>query len=75
LFLGEFSQNAIPHEGTEEEEEMVNLSGPPEKLYGPGTSVFSFTSSFSDATNFIDSAAGKRNGLITIDGGPHTFWW
>ena len=40
---------------------------------GPGSSIYSFTNAFETLSSQINSNSNNR--LITIDGGPHTFWW
>jgi hypothetical protein len=45
-----------------------------EKLLGSESSIYSFTGSFNEATRSIALQPAKQ-GVITIDGGPHTLWW
>ena len=44
----------------------------PNQLLGPGSSIYSFTKSFQNAVKDIDLHPATH---ITLDGGPHTFWW
>ena len=46
---------------------------PHELRLGPASSIYSFTKAFETLSTQITSGANDR--LITIDGGPHTFWW
>jgi hypothetical protein len=62
---GEFTDRALPPEG-----ENNGQRGEP--AISPKSSIFSFTNSFDLATKEI--YANPRT-MITIDGGPHTFWW
>jgi hypothetical protein len=43
-----------------------------EKRIGRGTSITSFTNKLQENTNEI---LRRPHSTITIDGGPHTFWW
>jgi len=46
---------------------------PREMRIGPGSSVYSFTRSFETLASQLRTNTNDR--LITLDGGPHTFWW
>lgn len=51
---------------------------PPEKLLGKGSTLYSFAKSFNDFTTHLsnlDPSSDEAKQLITVDGGPHTFWW
>ena len=70
----------------EAQERLVQLEAPTatprEKLLGPASSVFSFTRSFTTLSDRLDAALSGQAparlsavDLVTVDGGPHTFWW
>ena len=50
----------------------------PDKLIGEGTSVHTYTDTFTSASQQIEADVDTGSGMsssITIDGGPHTLWW
>jgi hypothetical protein len=57
------------HEGLEGEERTG------EPFIGPATSIFTFTRAFEHFMKYIDHHPEEAATKITIDGGPHTFWW
>eukprot|EP01038_Epipyxis_sp_PR26KG_P008159 gene8159-11043_t len=71
---GEFTTEPILHEGDENNEENVGF-GRHEMLLGPESSIFSFTRAFRLAAEVISEKRHSfGDSIITIDGGPHTFW-
>ncbi len=71
---GEFTTDAL-----REETEDVQHGGRRQELrLGRGSSIYSFTQAFDDMNEKIRHAgynSSETNSLVTIDGGPHTFWW
>jgi hypothetical protein len=74
FFIGEFSFDAIPHEG-DVSDTQSQQHHPREKLIGATTSIYSFTNSFTLLSKKLTENKESNNKLVTIDGGPHTFWW
>lgn len=74
LFLGEFTFDAIPHEGDAADTQALQHR-PREKLIGSVTSLYSFTNSFGLLSKKLTESKESGSKLVTIDGGPHTFWW
>eukprot|EP01038_Epipyxis_sp_PR26KG_P007166 gene7166-9769_t len=68
---GEFQTTAMDHEG----DSNANKNGRNELLLSKTSSVYSFTKHFSDAASVILDSPENSASIITIDGGPHTFWW
>lgn len=69
-------QDVAPHHGG------PSRHPPGEKLLGPASSIYTFTRNFVRVADYIEAAlsgtapSGKSIGdVISIDGGPHTFWW
>lgn len=70
---GEFTTNALPREGSFPKPYDDILQEGIDGLIGSESSIYSFTSSFNDATRSITHESSSD--LVAIDGGPHTLWW
>ena len=70
---GEFTKNALIPEPLplEKLSNPVRGHGMEYKL-SKHTSLYGFTNAFNNAINDIQE---RPSDVITIDGGPHTFWW
>ena len=71
---GEFTTNAIAHEGEEDSINIPLLEGRKEILLGKGSSVYTFTNSFAGLSRELERDKSKHD-YVTVDGGPHTLWW
>lgn len=52
--------------------------GRTERLLGSQSSVYTFTKAFRDLATALEEDGHEETvaqALITVDGGPHTFWW
>lgn len=68
---GEFQMRKMWHEGLNE-----GLDETGEPMIGPDTSITTFTRSFRNLqSRLLQGPQHDGERLITIDGGPHTFWW
>lgn len=59
------------HEGMDNE----NVDHLGEPLLGPGSTLTTFSRSFRALRNALETSPELHKDKITIDGGPHTFWW
>ena len=74
-----FTRGEFTTEALQEESDDTRQGGRRrEARLGRGSSIYSFTQAFNDISEKIRQLgynSSETNSLVTIDGGPHTFWW
>lgn len=68
---GEFITHPMWHEGLHDE----NIEQVGEPMIGPDTSIVTFTRAFRAFEHSLRDVTKANEHKITLDGGPHTFWW